>query len=303
MNDGQISNAILWGMTALLCCATWAAGAPVLHLDASEFSTADPALSLWTDRSGWGNDATAPVGHEPAVVLGGLGGMPVVRFDDGGATDAMVTPDETLPAGSTAMHALIVAGSADDQGHMLVHNRGPGSTNLLYVSFLQINQISHGSRFDGTGANRTAFTGNVWNTSQAGIVSSVIRSDNSAALSVDGGSPHTIAAGGNALSYGNELTIGNQDVIGNSSFDGDIAELVVFDRVLSDDEERGILHILSNKWGTEPVSATQTQIDAGQEALAPIPEPGCALLFLLAALTLLQRRGQNMAAERPTVLN
>jgi hypothetical protein len=251
MTDRRIRITIL----AVLWCAVLAAfvagparSAPVLHLDASEFTASDPALSTWPDQSGWGNDAAAPTGNEPAVVLGGLGGMPVVRFDDGGATtDALVTPDETLPAGSTALHALIVAGSADNQGHMLVHNRGPGSTNLLYVSFLRTSSIYHGSRFDGNGANLTVLASNVWDTTGAGIVSSVIRSDNSAALSVDGGTAHTTGAAGTPLDYGNALTVGNQDAIGNSPFDGDIAELVVFDRELTDDEERGILHILSDK--------------------------------------------------------
>lgn len=290
----------LWGAMLLVWSGGPAAAAPVLHLDASEFSAADPALSTWPDRSGWGNDATVPTGNEPAVVLGALGGNPVVRFDSGGSSDALVTPEETLPGGSAALHAVIVARSADDKGHMLVHNRGPGSSNLLYVSFLQTRRISHGSRFDGSGSNRTAFTGDVWSTSQGGIVSSVIRSDNSAALSVDGGPPHTIAAGGTALTYGNELTIGNQDFIGNSSYDGDIAELIVFDRELTSDEERGILHILSDKWGTEPVSATQAQIEAGEQALAPIPEPTAGLLLMLAGAFALQRRRRHGNLYRQT---
>jgi hypothetical protein len=44
---------------------------------------------------------------------------------------------------------------------------------------------------------------------------------------------------------------------------------------------------------TTPVSATQDQIEAGEQALAPIPEPAAGLLLLLAGALAIPRKGEH----------
>ena len=183
------------------------------------------------------------------------------------------------------MHAIMVAESSDDDGHILIHDRN-SNDNLIYMAKMGGSNIAHGQRLD---TNNVETASNVWDTSQAGIISSVIRDDASGALSVDGGSVNNPDNVGDGVTFGNELTIGSQDNESTAFWDGELAELVIWDRELTADEQTGVLSILADKWGTASVSATEEQIAAGQQALA-IPEPASLALLGLGGLMMLPRR-------------
>ena len=53
---------------------------------------------------------------------------------------------------------------------------------------------------------------------------------------------------------------------------GDIAEILVFDDVLTTDEIAGMTHILGQRWGLVVPTATGSQI-AAANALLPVPDP------------------------------
>jgi hypothetical protein len=260
-------------------------------LDANDFSTAG-AIGSWSDKSPGGNHATQGAGtQQPVVVLNQFNGRPVVRFD--GANDYLATGNVSVP--TTTVHAFIVADTTDTNGKLLDYQRGPGNTNLLYLAFFNgTGVINHGARFDGAGGNRAANAPGVWSAGTPGIISTLVRSDNSASLRVNGGTPHNIAAAGTALgTMNNPFVIGVQEIVAPTSnpFAGDVAEIIIFDTELTGDEQIGLEYQASLKWGLSGVPlATQAQIDAsnalfptGVYFLGPIPEPSTILIWSLLA--------------------
>jgi len=302
MNDrywNRLAGLAAFATAHVLLAGNLAQAGVLLWLDASEFSAANPALTTWADKSGASNDAMAVgVGNEPSVVLNQMNGLPVVRFDDSGPVQAMQTPAVAVP--SKTMHAFIVAQTSDNLGHALVYERN-GSTDLVYFSFLQNQTISHGARFDGSGSNLVTSAGSVWNTSSPGLISSLINADASGELRVNGGAANLSSGGTTFGTLNKSFFVGASDGLSNP-LDGDLAEIVVFDAALSDDERIGVQHLLGEKWGLAGIpAATDAQI-AAADALFPgggflfvIPEPSTSWMLGLGVLGRLRRSRRRMA--------
>jgi len=204
---------------------------------------ADGAVATWRDRSGWNNHATQPVvSARPTFVPAMLNGRPVVRFD--GATDYFNLPD--FLGSNTQAEAYIVLRTAT--------NAPPSARGLWHFG---------------------SVPGGVYPSSAAQGVS-ISASFGRSSLVTDTGTPlqpldqfhlyNAASEPGRWISRINGAVhyVTDQNVVGFTStpllgrnrpsnfpdeFEGDIAELMVFNRVLTPVERDAVGVYLNRKYG------------------------------------------------------
>jgi len=205
-----------------------------LWLDASTISgldTGDP-VATWPDRSGNGNDATASGAKQPTYLANStLADLPVVRFD--GTDDGMATPLNISSGGYTVFAVFNY-----DDGTSAFRRAVQGSNNWLIGPYN--NEIRHyagGWVSTGTGLTPTRFYIAEATNDGAG---SLFRVDgvNRTTSSGPTGHPGTIHLAGSGL-YPNEI------------LNGEIAEVLVYDRPLTNRERNRVGMYLQEKYGLE----------------------------------------------------
>ena len=223
----------------------------VLHLDAGDAGsvTRDGAnrVSQWADLSGIGNHATqVDPGKRPTYKTDILNGKPVIRFD--GAYDYLAVPDDSrlepsdtnlfmiaVPAAWTATASCFLAKrTAFGNGYMLIQVE---STGALWFDW-------GGS----SGANR-------WVTTYApaldtaGIMN-MSRDISGRYLYIDGELEDVTATSGNSglVPTSSDLVIGRDSLADQYHFNGDIAEILIYNRTLSDAERQEVEQYLGRKW-------------------------------------------------------
>lgn len=238
-------------------------------------------VSTWRDKSTTGATATS-AGVDPASYSAtGLNGMPTIGFSGGGAVAGngsyFLIDFSTVTAAETI---LIVSRMADDG-----NNRGPWVGNGQSFSshgvpgslFIDANRY-----FLGTSNGLFGGVANPTPTDPAVFVET--RSNNVAEIFEDG-----VQVGRGFAAPG---TIGINSIgffdfpPGGRTFFGDISEILIYDRALSDDELNDVGFYLGDKY----------DVDTSYEPPpAPIPLPSALPLFLaaLAAIGgLAKRRGR-----------
>jgi hypothetical protein len=229
---------------------------PRIWFDASDAATVSAAagqVASWLDRSGSGFHLS-PVTTSPTWVQASKNGLPTVRFDS--SADVLCSPATPLLALPTAVTIAIVArndarrdynGLFSVRASTAVHANlelywqvgSSGSGNLVY--FVNRNQ---------TGAGGIA-TNNAGPAAGSYYLASITVDDAtlSSALRV---SPSSSAAGGYWLpAAANRVCVGlgYGATIAPNALDGDVAELLVFDRALSAAERASLETYLRRKWG------------------------------------------------------
>lgn len=243
-----------------------------LWLDATRIAQADStAVATWSDQSGNGYDATqGSSAARPTFIASGLNGLPVVRFD--GTDDRLSIPSSTatfkfLHSDVSTVFMVMKAGIvADPNAIYIVFSNGNSNSNVNSYEIWwddrapasRNNSIRHiVARSTPTTATVVSNDANNYFTANTyGILSIVSDPANATAanrssLSLNGGVSVKNNFTTNALATGDahgNLTIGDIPS-GGVRFNGDIAEIIVYNRALNTSELAQVHKYLSMKWG------------------------------------------------------
>jgi hypothetical protein len=197
----------------------------VMHLDANSIAglTNGQIVTLWQDTSGSGNDATIGTGvvNNPTYVTNALNGLPVVRF---GANNCYFTFPEIANI-RTVFWVLKEDASATYNrfllGHSTAYDFHRGGFNFWDGYWSSANIRSGTTRLNGSVINGTSTV-----VPQAYSIVSLITTGNVKA---------------------NQLTRDRTNTA--ASWNGDIAEVIVYNRALTDAEEKSVGVYLAQKYG------------------------------------------------------
>lgn len=236
--------------------------AVVARYDASGLS-ADP-ITTWADSSGNGYDATNT--GDPTVVAGAQNGLAVVNFD---GDDYFTIPDTYTigTAFSVAKYSSATFNSFDGlftgnntgEGGAIYWSGTSGSTDLWSQTALDSRYLNGTLSEAGAPGSFNLYSG----------------------VDADLASWSGYAIGADRPAFGN-----GSGYAATRAWEGDIAEIILYDTALSDFDRMGVEVYLDEKWGLgQNLSTTygtgNYNTDLG--ALGLIPEPGT--YALLAGLT------------------
>ncbi|TAD87238.1 MAG: hypothetical protein EAY75_06310, partial [Bacteroidetes bacterium] len=205
-----------------------------LHLDASQITglSNGATVNTWNDVSGNGNNATSSAGT-PTYQTNALGGRPVVRFND-----APVFTTANLSAQfPSATTTFIVANINNDNAYNLVQSQSGdqwwrwSGDGLAYPALFRSSRIETYTAMPNSGVQ--LFTVNSSATNWEMFINGASRGVAAAAYSAGGAL--TIAGGANSL--------------GANPLNGDIAEVIIYNRVLTAAELDQVGSYLEVKYG------------------------------------------------------
>jgi hypothetical protein len=235
--------------------------------DASTLTTDGLGRRIWADKSPNGLDVMAPsAAASPAVGGGVVGGLGALRFD--GQDDVMCANGALdLSAGATifvvarndvrknyngllslraAVAGLPSAGASELELYWQVGNTEAGSGNLIYAANRTASPDYFGrdNLAPGVGGAYLA-TVEVWSTTTPGRIAIQGASGSNDQIESNSASMLPDAPAQPCVGYGFGISAGAANLL-----DGTLAELVVFDRLLTDDERSALERTLQAKWST-----------------------------------------------------
>ncbi len=227
-----------------------------LWLDANDETTITHvanSISQWDDRSGNSNNVTAPLAaNEPTLTPNGYGARNTVSFD--GTDDYMTV---SLPAKSEMTVIVVFKYNQLNQASGdfdYLYSHGSGSANNM----ASISRYSAGSRADeyycydgGVVLNGPVLTGQVFQTFTQRFNSTATFHE----LFIDGVS-QTVTDNNVAFSLTGTFDLGRY-LAGNHYLDGEIAEIIVYDNAISEQDRIDVESYLTTKW----VNGTDTDVD------------------------------------------
>lgn len=200
-----------------------------LKADALSLSDADP-VGTWPDSSGLGNDATqGTAAKKPTYKVSIINGMPVVRFD--GTDDVLLCPAITAATGLSAFAVSKVAVATSF-----------GMTLVLRVFTLELRQ-------NGVTGNMQLLTNGTTSIAGSAGTSWTVHSftNNGSDLTElwtngtsNGTQPNSATCG--------TPTIGARSD-SSSPFNGDVAEIILYDSDLADSDRQAVEAYLAAKYG------------------------------------------------------
>lgn len=203
------------------------------------------ALSTWSDSSGNGNDATnsGAAGTKPAYKLTYTNGKPAVTFDGGDGFTVANEPNFDIET----LTAFIVATRASGSGAIM------GKSTTLYTDGRRRKlQFAFGatSFVASSGSDGTSVSVTVTTTAVPAIYSFASSSNTSHKFNYNGTNTNSTTTLSESSSNFNNtsLLIGSNFAIGTEGFIGDVAEIILFNRALSDDEIMGVMNYLAVKY-------------------------------------------------------
>lgn len=248
-----------------------------LWLDASSGAqTVDGRIATWLDRSELHNNATqSNSSRRPTLVTNTLNGLPIVRFDGGGT--ALALPN--VMAAATAGEAFVVLKAATNDSNSLrryLWKLGP-SGGLQYPGDGQ-------GRISDDFGSTSLFTTGVPNVTVTEFnlvnVSSIPNEWN---LRLNGRLHFTTNI--NAVGFRSDPLLGSD---GNTaSFNGDVAELIIYNRLLTPPEREMVGSYLANKYklpsiGVPPIPSNLavSAISASRVLLTwSMPQPNYGITY------------------------
>jgi hypothetical protein len=249
-----------------------------LRLDASELTAG--AITTWEDSShsvanvaASANNRDATNAGDPTVVTGVQNGLAVVRFD---GNDYFTVPD-TFTTGSAFVVAEYNASTFNGYDGLLSGNN-TGDGNALYFS----GQTGTNNLWLETSLNQRYVNGVLGTTGLAIDQMSLYSGTDSTPTSWDG---YAIGAD-RANHFG-----------GGRAWEGDIAEVIMYEEELSQFDRQGVEVYLDEKWGLGQNLATTYGAGTYNTDLyalsIAVPEPSSTALLGLGGLALMLRRKRS----------
>jgi hypothetical protein len=235
----------------------------VLWLDASAIANLSDGddVSIWHDQSGQGHHAIQPdTSHQPIYVARGIGGRPAVRFLEDCGVNAPIGSCRfeylTVPGIGSEFTAgaatMFVVADVQDLDYAIYSTGESTDRELCEKDFCD----QHWRFHDGNGYVGLFHTSRIdsWPPSPPaeGLHLFVLRTGGTYEFTIDGagGSPQPAS-----FATGADHTIGAGDPATDSStqaqrfFNGRVAEILVYDRALSDSELARTARYLRTRWG------------------------------------------------------
>lgn len=255
---------------------------PVLWLDAGSGTTTDGSGNLiqWNDRSSLNHHATQGIAaNRPRLKTNELNNKPIVRFD--GINDNMQTASVNL---STVQKAdVFIVSKANNEGISLYHAGVSGEANNFHI----IENHSDGTNglsanVRGLNSDNVSFKSNNsyacfkrYNVSVdkalTGLAQIAIRV-NGASLSNSNGAVTGAEITNNLGNF--PFTIGGTPGAAALLFDGDIAEIIVYNKILTATERNAMNNYLSKKYFTARLSSQFSNIPTTETASDAITDDG-----------------------------
>lgn len=239
----------------------------VLWLDASDLDgdgnqegTGEAGLTggqvdVWVDKSpsGYSNDATGSGTARPTYITGGagIGNMPTLQFD--GVNDLLsAAHSASLDIDSDSLTTFLVTRFVSTEQQQFLDKRNSGSPYVGYTFY-----------FQGPDRLRSHFNVSSCCVDHIAVPSPAIADDDPHILtweanrssgvttySVDGGDLPTGPVTQGSATNNQPLLIGG-DVFGNAHYNGDLAEILIYDRVLTSEEKNQVGAYLEGKYTIE----------------------------------------------------
>ena len=263
-------------LCAVACSGAYAAAEPgtplpvagsVLWLDASDAASvvADVhGLSRWRDRSGSNHDVAQPdPACRPTVSAARLNGRGVITFD--GESQFLAGP-AVLPLGQQAYTFVVVWRSRTNDGvQSIVEQSSKLLTGNTRGALLAVG-AAYG--FNGESNDRhdlVPFAADVWRLTCLEIDNhnpqNVRVEDNGKVYSGASRDPGSLRLGAGGLSIGRKLAVDGEYL------DGDIAEIIVYPRVLAQVKRGETLDYLRHKWDLKPGSQPDFAVNVSTSVL------------------------------------
>ncbi len=255
---------------------------PVLWMDAGVGTTADGSGNLlqWNDRSPLNNHATQSTAvNRPRLKNNELNNKPVVRFD--GINDDMATPAVNL---STVQKAdVFIVSKATNEGIPLYHASAFGGPNNFHIIENHTNGTNGlSASLQGLNSDNVSFKSN---NSYACFKRYQVTFDKALtglaqiAISVNGlpitNSNGVVSGAEMTNNLGNfPFTIGGAIGSAPLHFNGDIAEIIVYNKVLTATERNAMNSYLSKKYFSSKLSTQFSNIPVTETASDAVTDDG-----------------------------
>lgn len=238
-------NEIISAAVLALSLTAAAQADPVLWVAGDQFDSAVANLTDWYDRSPEANHLSLSQGDGAAVVLSTLNGLPVVRT----TADSYDTP-------GVVQYQTVFAVLNNDQGATFPNFNTAigGATTPTYT----LQGSSGSSNLDTTfdSPNGTFYINGTASNSFATL------------------SDHKLVTKTLDSQANQTVRVGWDRNIASRNWDGDFAEIILFDQTLSADARTGVNAILGAKYGLTVPAATGAQVYAGFAALGNLVADG-----------------------------
>ena len=222
MNTSIIKTAA-FAVTIILITTLSASASVIARYDASGFTSAG-TISSWADSSGNNYDANTAVG-DPSVTLAAQNGLAVVSLD---GNDYLTTPDSYTIGSAFAVAKYSTATFSGHDGLFTGNNTGSGSA--IYWS----GNLNTDDLWGETSLSPRYFDG----------------VEGSTGLDIDKFSLYSGVDSTPTSWSGYAIGADRPSVQGTGrAWDGDIAEIILFDTALSDFDRKGVEVYLDEKWG------------------------------------------------------
>jgi concanavalin A-like lectin/glucanase superfamily protein len=234
------------------------------------------SVSRWADQSGSGTDATqATASSQPSLIANAVNGRPGLRFD--GVDDFL---NFTLPVnGLTGMSMFMVSSNSSDRngGTVSRAENAPlfwgetSSWGTVYLSPFQTNvkfRFGTGQTNNWPSYTRPASIGSAFSRTSA------IHNGSTDILYVDG--QEVLREGGKLSSIAkvkDTATVG-RGFWDNTYFPGTIAEVLVYNRALSDSERQGLDQYLQGRYSATATATPTTPPSTSTPTPVPTPQSG-----------------------------
>ena len=223
----------------------------VLWLDASDATTVSDnprGISEWRDKSGQGNHLSQPNPAScPTLARAKQNGLNVVSFD--GATQFLTGP-AVLPVRQAAYTIVAVWRPHRASGSQSVVEQA--TSPIAGNSRAALLAVGAAYGFNGESNDRhdlVPFTANAWRLTSLEVNNANPQNvrivDNGSLYEGTTTAPAALQLGASGLTVGRKLATDGEYL------EGDVAEIIICDRVLSRDDQQKLLAYLDHKWGLD----------------------------------------------------